>query len=257
MPQSAAANLELIDLRTRHDEVLLQDLYEELYLPNFPIPEQQEDPSLWKPLLWGPPAPPPKPVLRLIVVGEHLKDRQRRTLYGFIMPEFFRGSGCGLLTYLAVSSRFRRRGVARFLIDHARNALWMDARAHGCQLNAIFGEVNDPRKISGSVEEVFSRKMLQILRRLGARFVPIEYVQPELKPSQGRSYSLSLVSFPVDQQPITHLASAVVRGFLHEFYGALGIAAPELDRDFIKMMVPLAKAHVELTDEPNSIASKG
>ena len=58
---------EVVDLRDGRDEALLDHLYQTLYLPNFETPEQQEDPLIWKPLLWGPVPPPPKWILHILV----------------------------------------------------------------------------------------------------------------------------------------------------------------------------------------------
>lgn len=244
MSRTTKLKPELLDLRVHRDEELLQALYQELYLPNFQIQEQQEDPSVWKPLLWGPPLPPPKPILRLIVAGERLQDPSARILYGFIMPEFFRRSASGLLTYLAVHPRFRRRGIGKLLIEHAKDVLREDAREHDERLKAIFGEVNDPRKVSDISENKYGETRLTVLDQLGARYVPVEYVQPELKRGRGRSYSLLLVAFPVDSQPLRSVQSLVIRDFLYEFYQALSVTKPEVDRDFIRMMSSLMTERV-------------
>lgn len=232
MPTHRGPVPDVVDLRDTQDERLLEALYRELYLPNFPIAEQQEDPSIWTPLLWGPLPPPPKPILHILVAGERLRETARREIHGFIVLEFFRLSGCGLLTYMAVHRQARREGVGRLLLARAIRTLETDAAAHGVPLRAVFGEVNDPTRVQEGADSMNGDERLEALERMGARRVPIHYVQPQLRPGQGRSGSLFFVAFPVDSRPLRVLPADLLRAFLGEFYRALGVASPEGDPDF-------------------------
>jgi len=229
---------EIIDLRTVRDESLLDHLYQTLYLPNFHTPEQQEDPSIWKPLLWGPVPPPPKPILHILVAGQHVRAQERRILYGFLILEFFRTSACGLLTYLAVDQNARRRGVARLLLAKAIGQLKADARAQGTELRAVFAEVNDPALVSESEGAITPAERVRIFERLGARQVPVRYVQPQLKPGRGRSDTLLLIALPIGSRPPEVLDPRTVRAFLREFYESLGVD-PARDPDFTRMIADL------------------
>ncbi len=229
---------EVIDLRTARDESLLDHLYQAVYLPNFQTPEQQEDPSIWKPLLWGPVPLPPKPILHILVAGQHVRAQERRILYGFLILEFFRTSACGLLTYLAVDQNARRRGVARLLLAKAIEQLKVDARAQGTELRAVFAEVNDPALVSESEGAITPAERVKIFARLGARQVPVRYVQPQLKPGRGRSGTLLLIALPIESRPPEVLDSRTVRAFLREFYQSLGVD-PARDPDFTRMIADL------------------
>lgn len=228
---------EIIDLRTVRDESLLDHLYQGVYLPNFQTPEQQEDPSIWKPLLWGPVPPPPKPILHILVAGQNIRA-QERILYGFLILEFFRTSACGLLTYLAVDLNARRQGVARLLLAKAIEQLKADATAQGTALRAVFAEVNDPVLVSESEGAITPAERVKIFERLGGRQVPVRYVQPQLKPGRGRSDTLLLIALPIGTRPPEVLDSRTVRAFLREFYQSLGVD-PARDPDLTRMITDL------------------
>jgi hypothetical protein len=108
MPKS---EIELIDLREVHDEELLNIVYHDLYMPSFPISEEQEDPSVWKPLLWGPLSNQANPVLHILVAGACFGEKRDHKLLGAIFAELYKESKCGLLTYLAIRPNHRRRGL--------------------------------------------------------------------------------------------------------------------------------------------------
>jgi GNAT superfamily N-acetyltransferase len=244
--------LEVVDLRDWRDELLLDHLYQRLYLPNFQTPEQQEDPSIWKPLLWGPPPPPPKPILHILVAGHDLQTPQRRALHGFLIFEFFRASVCGLLTYLAVDANMRRRGTARLLLSRAQEQLRTDARAQGAQLRAVFAEVNDPARVHEAEGGTTPGDRLKVFERLGARRVPVRYVQPQLKAGRGRSDTLLLIALPAGPEPLDALPSKTVKAFLTEFFQSLGVDQPDRDPDFARMLEDLRGERIALS--PNLTA---
>lgn len=170
------------------------------------------------------------------------------TPLGFVTAEFFRRSSVGLLTYLAVATASRRRGLGRRLVEEAQAALREDAKRQGTPLRAIFGEVNDPHGAATSDGESPAEKRARVLAlaRLGARRVPVRYVQPQLRPGAGRSYSLMLVAFPPNGGAQTHLASDVIRDFLREFYRSLGVDDPERDDDYRAAVEGLTEPRVAL-----------
>ena len=241
----AEPDLELIDLRERRDEELLDALYRELFLPNFPDPDEGEDPSIWAPLLWGEPDSS-QPVLHALVAGENLTSPHGRQLMGLVLCEYYRRSSCGLLSYVATRPGLRRRGLGRRLVERAVGTLRADAAADGHELRAFFGEVHDPAKVAPS-EDVFDpTSRLEVMERLGARLVPVSYVQPELGPGLKRSDRLLLVAFPIDG-PARELPAQTVRDFLHDLYRALGVADPDGDADYARMRAELDAPTVGLS----------
>lgn len=223
-----------------HGESLLDQLYAELYLPAFAHPAEVEAPPIWKPLL-GPDKPEsPAPLLTIFLCGEGLAspDPASRWIDGFIFAELYRESGCGLLTYLAVRPEARRRGVGRRLVARAVEHLNLLACDHGGRLRAVFAESEDPLNPDNAPYhdrfDLFDR--ITVLERLGARQVVTGYVQPPLSPHQERAANLLLFALPIDDNLPRHLDAAVLRDFLHEFYRAEGIAAPQNDGDVARML---------------------
>ena len=240
------SELEFVDLRDIRDKRLLKAVYKDLYVPNFPIREEQEDPSVWKPLIWGVPQKLSNPVLHILVGGCHLRESYERKVAGVIFAEFYRGSECGLLTYLAVQPSSRQKGIGRFLLAEAIKKLKVDASSAGGTLKAVFGEVHDPSKVPFSQDVINPLKRLSIISRLGAKLVPIRYIQPELKPGQGRSKCLLFIVFPMDDTPPKSLSAEIIRAFLHEFYQAQGVEIPQNDSDFLNMSSQLGTDIVQI-----------
>jgi GNAT superfamily N-acetyltransferase len=230
----SSPTLEVLDLREHQDESLLQAAYRDLYVPSFPMTDEAEDPSVWRPLLWGEVPPPPKPILRVLVAGRELRNAASRVLAGFVFTEAFRESGCGLLTYLAVAPSFRGQGVAARLLAEAEQRLQEDMRRHGRTLQAVFGEINNPNRVSPGQDSIDPRDRVRIFDRLGFRWVPIPYVQPALGPNQAKCYFLDLMVMPLQGVIQEKLPGSVITSFLNEFYRSLGVGNPEHDPDYCR-----------------------
>jgi hypothetical protein len=84
------------------------------------------------------------------------------------------------------------------------------------------------------------------MERLGARRVPITYVQPALSEESSPSGRLMLISFPLDGETSLadgewSLEAAVVAEFLREYYRACGVENLEDDPDLVRMEAELAE----------------
>jgi hypothetical protein len=89
---------------------------------------------------------------------------------------------------------------------------------------------------------------------MGARWIDVPYVQPELSEGGGRCRHLLLIAFPED--PSVRLVSGkLVGAFLREFYLSLNVSDPENDSDFQAMQhglferMPLLNLELKITDE--------
>ncbi|MGK2942042.1 MAG: GNAT family N-acetyltransferase [Immundisolibacter sp.] len=219
---------QLIDLRDNPSPALLA-AFEDLYTRTFTDPAERENPTQWPPRLYGNlPAPQPRMHLLVVVDGPPATTH----LLGGIAFEHYRDSHCGLLTYLVIAPEFRRRGLGRQLIHGALARLHQETRAHGTELCGVFAETEDPDKVGANDNAMAPRERLTALARLGARRIDIPYVQPALEGGSGRCRHLLLLAFHPHTDAIP---GAVVRDFLHEFYRALGIDAPQADVDFRAM----------------------
>lgn len=233
---------EIVNLRQHQNLELLTQVYTELYQKVFTDPSEVETIEQYTTWLWNPQLPPPQPVTHFLVAGANLLDVSRRQVDGFLIFEAYRESCCGLLTFIVIDERARGKGLARKMIRHACNQLnvdmleWSDQRLG---LQALFAEIHDPRLFSG--EDIIDPDLrLQIMRQLGANWVPIRYVQPELQPGTPRSRHLLLTAFPTsDESSSIEMPSKVVQTFLFEFYRALGVEEPEHDADYLSLVQEL------------------
>ena len=241
-------DIELMDLREVRDEGLLNFVYRNLYLPNFPIHEEQEDPSVWRPLLWGPLRNQLNPVLHILVAGHFLRTKELRKVVGALFAEFYKESKCGLLTYLVVHPNHRHQGIGKYLLQEGIQRLKTDAKKSGAKLQAVFGEVNNPSKVSVSQDSMNPEERLRIIAKLGARLIPIRYVQPELRPGQGRSGYMFFVVFPLHERQEEYVSGNIVVVFLREFYQVQGVVDRDNDRDLLHVVTYIENKDIKLKE---------
>ncbi len=234
------SQIEYRDLRGARDDALLRRLHEELFLPSFPDPDEQEDPAAWSLRLWDS-RPPPEPELH----GSVALARADGAIAGFAFVERYRQSRCALLSYIAIAPTWRRKHLAANLLAAALKSAQEAAKAAGERLEGVFAEVHDPQRVGVADDVIDPRVRLRAMVRLGARRVPVDYVQPALGAHQQRSDRLLLIAFP-PFGPNDTLDAAVVRAFLREYYEALGVAAPDDDADFKRMSAQLGDVTVPL-----------
>ena len=241
MPNGPVEYVDLSDGPPRYE---LLNEFVKLYDETFTDPTEREDPAEWPERLWGP--DPINPRTHLIVAAA--SDGDSPNVIGGIMFEYYRESGCGLLTYLVVAPAHRKRGVAAELVNRARVVLDFDAGLADRTLEAIFAETEDPLSVkSASGMNVNDR--LSALHSLGARWIDVPYVQPELQEGCGRSRHLLLLDMS-SSRSASHSSTVfgnVVRAFLDELYRTLGVADPGNDRDFVSMTDRLV-GDIELKD---------
>ena len=233
--------MDIIDLRDNHDGDLLQQVYKDLYLACFTDPDEQEDLEQYRERLFDAQKPSPQPETHFLVAGERLSDPEMRAISGMLIFELYRESSCGLLTYLAVAPADRSRGLGRKLTRRAIEILSKECAETG-GLRAVFAETHDPALIGPAADAMFPRDRIEVMKRLGARLVPVRYVQPELRPGDGRSRKLLLITFPIIPNEPRVVSGPALLGFLNEFYRALGVPTPPEDDDFQATKADVAAA---------------
>src|SRR5437588_6676324 len=224
------------------DQALLEAVYDELFTPNFPDPDEQETLADWTPRLWGNPTQerPRQAERHVFVARTHLDDPKASSLAGFAFVERYPESRCALLSYIAVDPHARGKGIARKLFSKARGSAERAARDEGHPLGAVFAEIHDPHRVTDDVIDASDR--VRIMAKLGARLVPIRYVQPALGKHGERSDRHMLIAFPMDGEH--SLDGSVICGFLREYYATLGL--PAHDADLKDAEQALGKGSVEL-----------
>lgn len=232
--------MDIIDLRDNHDGELLQQVYQDLYLACFSDPDEQEDLEQYRERLFDAQKPSPQPKTHFLVAGERLSDPATRVILGMQIFELYRESSCGLLTYLAVAPAGRGRGLGRMLLRRAIEILLKECAESG-GLRAVFAETHDPALIDPADDAMSPRDRIEVMKRLGAQLVPVRYVQPELRPGDGRSRKLLFITFPMCADQPSCVSGRALLDFMHEFYRALGVAKPLDDADYQTMQRDVAE----------------
>lgn len=243
MPVMTTHSYQVAELTTLPDwEELLEEVYRKIYLPAFPKDDERETPSDWLPRLAVRKPQPPQPLTHILLAGTQLTSRHARTVCAIAICEFYQHSCCALLTYIAVDPEHRGAGLARRLLREAAAAARADAEAQGRSLLAIFAEAMEGGESGAQPGNHFTNAArTNVLYRLGARLVPLDYVQPSLGAGKQRSRALKLLTLPVLGHPPVTLSRTVLFGYLEEFYAALGVSDPSSDADFLAMQESTGK----------------
>ena len=220
------SDLEFVDLGEAFDAGLLDAAYREVYLPAFPVRDEQEDPSIWIPRLQDPDA---NPRLAWLVAGTALADPARRQVLGLLVGEYYAASRCVLISYVAVAAVARGRGLGRQLFDALRRSLESGRLSGGKTVHAVLAEIHDPAAMAATEDVLDPQARLRVMARLGGMRVPVTYLQPPLGPGQSAAGGLWLIAFPELAPAAPPLSAGTVRAFLVEFYRELGSTEPERD----------------------------
>jgi GNAT superfamily N-acetyltransferase len=201
--------LEIVAITNPDDESLLDEFHRGIYWDEFA--EQQEPVAIWKRALWGGASPYE---LTIRIAGRALADPARRQILGGIAFERYPRSGCGLITYMVIAPEARRHGLGERLQRAARSTLF----AAGAP--AVFGEVNDPRRIGEGANEPLDAMWRRLERNQawGARVVDARYVQPALAPGLARDHGLCLIALAGEQALPPAMEGRIVRDFIEELY---------------------------------------
>lgn len=181
----------------------------ELYEASFPEDSEREPRSVWEDALQNDALN-----YRLEFVVAHEGER----VVGGVVFEYYPASRCGLVTFVFVDARTRKRGLARSLMERAEARLL--ERSAGT-IRVIFAEAEDPERVKalGIRTAIDPAIRLAILDRLGARRVRVPYIQPPLGPGkQPARHLYLLVLWPRDLEA---LPSDLLAEFLLDFYGSL------------------------------------
>ncbi len=222
LPVSVSAGIELIELAgldARERDGLLDRFATEVYTPAFPRREHREDPEVWRELLRAP-APPPRQLVNLIIA----RNKVDNAIVGGVVFEYYRGSHCGLVTYLVVAEKSRSHGLGHLLNQAALERLAKEASLRGDPPPPVFAETEDPALLKDEHERAVER--LAILRRLGYRTCDLPYLQPSLEGRDPPPRELQLCAAERTLDAGSRLAGARLARFLTEFYASLSGTSP-------------------------------
>ncbi|MSO71650.1 MAG: GNAT family N-acetyltransferase [Alphaproteobacteria bacterium] len=220
----------ILDLRSLHLQEpercnAIWQAFRPIYAAAFPEPSEREDETTW--LRWlDEDDPPPQPLFDLSLAIEPSGEK----VIGGTAYEYYRGSRCGIMTYLVVHPEHQRRGVGRALVAHACARLRRMAHDAGAALAVSFTEAQDPSEVDAAQREIAMRR-LEIYAKLGARRLALPFVQPALAQGKLPARHMALLALDTPESSAT-LPARVVLDFLREYYRALEIAEPDRDADF-------------------------
>ena len=180
--------------------------------------DEAESDEAWEARILG--LPPPQPVMR-IVVGLAAAGGHEHVIGGAAV-EYYRRSGCALLTYLYVDDTggHRRRGLGRRLGSAAREACAGLGPMHALLAEAEWpAHLPQPPFAPDDVARAQAR--LGFFARLGARAIDVDYVQPALAPGQQPVPWLRLLVIPGPAPVDDEALRAPLARFLDEFHTAL------------------------------------
>jgi GNAT superfamily N-acetyltransferase len=206
----------------RHDNLLHQ--FERLYSSVFREPDSREDPAVWLEMFAT--GSPRRYQLFILLC---LDERRETVLAGAVL-EYYNASRCALLAYLVVDPGRRGEGLASLLFKNTLRVL--QERCQGTRV--LFAETNAHAANEGFDE--YNGRM-DVLEHFGFRLIDVAYAQPSLH-GGNKIHSLILLGRPIGSEAVE---GDVVAAFLCDFYAALGIEAPELDDDYIRISETLGQ----------------
>ncbi len=206
---------------------LLKRAYNEVYLPAFPIAAERESLEQWCARL-------KRGKDDIVIVGENLGDPDKAVIKGICVGVYFSISDVGLLSYYAVKPDAQGQGIARVMIDRVKQLMLERAEANGGVLKGVFIEVNDPTKVAANQDSFDPATRVSVSHRLGAKDIPVSYVQPPLQPGAPKCDGLKLMAYA---HPKTgkYPGPDAVRAFMEAMYQSHGVDMAN-DPDFKKSM---------------------
>jgi GNAT superfamily N-acetyltransferase len=206
---------------------LLKRAYNEVYLPAFPIASERESLEQWCARL-------KRGKDDIVIAGENLADPEKANIKGICVGVYFSISDVGLLSYYAVHPKCQGQGIAKLMINRVKDLMLERAEGHGGILKGVFIEVNDPKKVAANQDSFDPALRVSVSQKMGARDIPVSYVQPPLQPGAAKFANLKLMAY---SHPKTgkYPGPDDVVAFLEAMYQSHAIDT-KTDADFLKSM---------------------
>ena len=167
---------------------LLKRAYHEVYLPAFPIAAERESLEQWCARL-------KRGKDDIVIVGENLADPDKAVIKGLCVGVYFSISDVGLLSYYAVRPDCQGQGIAKLMINRVKDLMLERAESQGGILKGVFIEVNDPKKVAASQDSFDPATRVSVSQKMGAKNIPVSYVQPPLQPGGEKCANLKLMAY--------------------------------------------------------------
>jgi GNAT superfamily N-acetyltransferase len=212
-------NLETVlipDAQAAETHKILLESFKELYDDGFPDEDEREDFALILDRVRDVNEVPRSAVFIYRAAGGE------RALGGFV-ADWYGGIGALHLTYLIVDPRARKQGIAKKLINDGVPAVIRHLNENeNVTIKINFFESNNPFETAPEKENFDPQTRLRIVSELGAKLIPISYIQPSLGEGKGEVSNLLLFTFSQFNAHETELPACDVIDFLKEFYRVSG-----------------------------------
>ncbi len=194
----------------------LLEAFDVLYTNGFPDPDERES---FEGILQRVASAEAVPRTAIVLHLDPATDK----LLGGVVADWYGEIGAIHLIYLIVDERVRRGGIARLLIDEGVKMIVAHLKkVEKVKVKNLFFESNNPLKTE--VDNFDPQTRLRIFTRLGARMVPVTYVQPPLEEGMGEVDNLLLLSFCQFNATGGSVPAEDIKAFLKTFYCALNPA---------------------------------
>lgn len=235
------------------DRRLLERFFEELYLPEFPHPDERE--SLENMVRY----------LELKAAGWYGTNNYHillafdgDRLVGGSVSDFLAEANAGVIEFIVVAPACRGRGTGTALLQRTEAAIVSDAgRQRARAPDHFLAELEDPFKVSprSAAVDAFARAV--IWHRWGYRRLDFPYAQPALSAQQRPASHLMLLLKASDGRHRDMRADApaaipadVVRRIVHEYLRwAMRLPDPEQSPEYVTMA-----HHLDATDSVETLS---
>jgi GNAT superfamily N-acetyltransferase len=157
---------------------------------------------------------------------------------GGIIADIYSEIGVVHLIYIAVSKEKRGKGIASMLIkERLPKAIEQIQELFHFDAKALLFESNIPWRTTQDSIDPYKR--LRLFEYLGAKAIPINYIQPALSETKKEVENLFLLSFPIQGSAHQTLDTSLLLNFLDAFFKGLGIDEPKHNPFFRKMQAEL------------------
>ena len=227
-----AAGSSLVSLKHSYSSQLLDQFYNQLMIPNFPLKEERDDLDDWKacldPIQRGNDDDDPGPdmdILLLLVQAEDDNDddvdKSPEIAVGLAF-EYYKRAQTGLLSYIVTAQKWRRKGLVQTLHPVVLEALSQLHRLHqdntenSTTIRAIFCETNTI--YAGDASPGTIRTRHKILHRLGYRQLEFPYVQPALEEDASSFDDIMLLIHCPEEKNIQAISSSIPYDYILDFF---------------------------------------
>lgn len=218
---------------SKQDRELLRDFYQELYVIEFPDPDERESLENME------------RYLELKTQGWYGKNNYHITIgiqdgkpIAGVIADYLAEANSGVIEFLVVAPEFRHRKIGKAILEITESLLLADAKQHlGRNLDCIVAEMNDPFKTTSVRDNVDPAKRTLIWKQWGYDGLDFPYIQPALSNSQQPASNLLLIAKIFRETWSQSIPSVIVKAIVHEYLRwAMRIETPKACAEYRDMV---------------------